>query len=379
MLTNTVQKLSLRGLWLIPLFLFAVGIIEMYSASKFKAVELKGNEVYFLILHSLWVVAAIIIAVVTSFVSTNMWKRFANVMYYVTVFLLIGVFFFPSENGSHRWFPITGEFNIQPSEFAKITMIIYGAYLLETFSNKSFKTYKEHFNKYFLPILIRIGIPILLVVFEPDLGTAVVMFVSFAIMYILKENKFLKQDMMLLSGIGILGLVVFSLIQAYRVTRIQTYLDLLFQGKIFDEFGSGYQLRNILIAVGSGGWLGKGIGQSRQRFGYLVEVTAFTDSIIAVIFEELGFILSTIFMALYVLYFHIITLFAESKTQQFLRLVLWGFAGWMISQTFIHISANLGLIPVKGIPLPFITYGGSSITAIGIAAGIIFRFARSQN
>ncbi|WKZ29977.1 MAG: FtsW/RodA/SpoVE family cell cycle protein [Candidatus Dojkabacteria bacterium] len=367
-----------QELWAIPLFLFAFGVIQIFSASRFKGVELKDNEFYFAILHFFGVSIGIIAMSFTTLLSSNIWKKLSHIIYAITIALLVGVLFTPAVNGAHRWFEIPGTgFAIQPSEFAKITVVLYGAYLLEAYGKKNFATYKQHLEQFLRPVAIRMLPLILLVVIEPDLGTAVVMVAAFVFMYFMKENKFLKQDIMAIGIVLLIGGVVFSLVESYRVTRINTYFTLLFTGKIEDEFGAGYQLRNILIGVGSGGWWGKGLGQSRQRFGYLVETTAFTDSISAVIFEELGYILSVIFISLYLIYFWSITKRAEAQTDQYKKLVLWGMAGWFISQTFIHLSANLALIPVKGIPLPFITYGMSSIISIGIAAGITYRFSRS--
>jgi cell division protein FtsW len=380
----TTKKTTKKGflsvnpeLWAIPLFFFAFGVVQIFTASRFKGLELKDNEFYFAILHFFGVSLGVIAMSFSSLVSSNIWKRLSTILYFITVALLVGVFFTTPVNGAHRWFPITDGFNIQPSEFAKITVILYGAHLLEVYGKKNFASYKQHLEQFLFPVALRIGLLILLVVFQPDLGTAVVMFISFAFMYIMKESKFLKQDFMVILVAGLIGIALFSVIESYRITRINTYFTLLFTGKIEDEFGAGYQLRNILIGVGSGGWWGKGLGQSRQRFGYLVETTAFTDSISAVIFEELGYILSVIFMSVYVIYFWGITKRAELQTDPYKKLVLWGLGGWFISQTFIHLSANLALIPVKGIPLPFITYGMSSIISIGIAAGITYRFSRS--
>lgn len=372
---QVVQKYP--QLWIIPLFLFVFGIVQVFSASRFKGVELKSNEYYFAIIHFFWVFLAIIMAGLAYIMKPDFLKKVSTVLYYGTVVALIAVFFAPEVNGAHRWFPLTGDIGIQPSEFAKITLILYGAYLIDKLGTKQFKTYIEHIKGFLLPVGLRIGFPLLLIILQPDLGTAVVIFVALFFMYILKQTKYMKQDLLLLGAVGIMGIIGFSLIESYRVERIQNYFHLITTGEVADEFGSGYQTRNILIGVGSGGLWGTGLGQSRQRFGYLAEVTAFTDSISAVIFEELGFVLSIIFIGVFVTYFLTIQQAAKEQKNSYNSLVLWGSLGLLMSQTFFHLSVNLAILPVKGIPLPFITYGGSSILAVGILTGIIIRFSRS--
>jgi len=365
-------------LWVIPLFLFIFGILQVFSASRFKGIELKGNEYYFAIIHFFWVILGIIFMYGASLFKSDFYKKVSTILYYATVVALVAVFFAPEVNGAHRWFPLFGDIGIQPSEFAKITLVLFGAYLIDKLGSKQYKTYAEHIQKFIIPVGIRIGIPLLLIILEPDLGTAVVIFVAFFFMYLMKQTKFLRQDLLLLATVGIIGVIGFSLIESYRVDRIENYFHLLTTGEVADEFGSGYQLRNILIGVGSGGLWGKGIGQSIQRYGYLAEVTAFTDSISAVVFEELGFVLSVIFLFVFVRYFLAIYNSAQNQKDSYSALVLWGLLGLLVSQTFIHLSVNLALLPVKGIPLPFITYGGSSVLAVGLIAGMVTRFARSS-
>lgn len=362
-------------LWTIPLFFFLFGVVEIFTASRFQSQELKNNEFYFAIIHVFWVILGIGVSVIMSFLPSQFWKKVSTFMFYGTVVMLVAVLFTPRVNGSRRWFEFFQGITIQPSEFAKVVVAVYGAYLIEKFSKGTFHTYKDHLTRYLFPVLVRVSILILLIVIQPDLGTAVVLFASFFVMYVVRGGKYLKRDLLLLGIIGVMGLTLFSAIESYRVGRINTYITLLTTGKIEDEFGAGYQLRNILIGVGSGGWWGKGIGQSRQRFGYLVEVTAFTDSISAVVFEELGFVLSTLFISGYFIYFWAGSAAAAEQKNEYARLALWGLVSWFTVQTFLHFAANLAIIPVKGIPLPFITYGGSSILAASIGAGIIYRLS----
>jgi cell division protein FtsW len=165
--------------------------------------------------------------------------------------------------------------------------------------------------------------------------------------------------------IGILA----AILEPYRLKRVQTFLTLLLTGEVADPRGSGYQMQQILIGIGSGGLLGKGFGQSRQRFGYLVENTAFTDSTFAVVLEELGLIGGTvIILAWLVFLWRGIKISINAPDKQG-RLLASGITIWLFLQALMNMAANVGLIPLTGIPNPFITYGGSStiVTLIGIA------------
>jgi cell division protein FtsW len=214
---------------------------------------------------------------------------------------------------------------------------------------------------------------------EPDLGNVIVIAGSYFTMYLLSSSKWKRLDVVFLFVIGILVVIVAIIAAPYRLGRVVTHVQFIQTGVIEDEFGKGLQLRNILIGVGSGGIFGKGIGESRLKQGYFVEVTAFTDSIAAVIFEELGFILSLLFVSIYVYLFLLIVNIAEIQSDPYQRLVIWGIAIWFITQSFLHLGANAALIPVKGITLPFISYGGTSMLALAPAIGIVIRSAKKPS
>ncbi len=181
---------------------------------------------------------------------------------------------------------------IQPAEFAKLAIVMYFA---SWFSKKEYSytkfedSIKKGFLKILVPFLAILGLVALLIVFEPDLGTAMIICVTAFIMLFLsgKDNAHRVGSLGIIPLIFLLG-VIAILLEPYRMSRIQTFLNLILKGEVADPQGTGYQMQQILIGIGSGGLLGKGFGQSRQRFGYLVENTAFTDSTFAVLLEEFG-------------------------------------------------------------------------------------------
>jgi cell division protein FtsW len=179
--------------------------------------------------------------------------------------------------------------------------------------------------------------------------------------------------------LGIPLAVLAGILEPYRFERIKTFLDLLLKGEVTDPKGSGYQIQQILIGIGSGGFWGKGFGQSRQRFGYLVENTAFTDSIFAVILEEFGLLGGIVLIALWTIFLWKGIDIAERVEDKQGRFLATGVTIWLALQAFLNMSANVGIIPLTGIPLPFLTYGGSNtfVTLVGIA--LLLNVSRHTN
>jgi cell division protein FtsW len=356
--------------------LLAFGAVEVFSASRYQGEQLKGNLYYFGIIHLAFVAASIVVMGIVNLIPSTVWRRLTWLFVIAIQVSLIAVFFFPGENGASRWIPIPGTgFGFQPSEFAKMASILLGAHIFTKIDWSKDKTYKAHLQ-HFAVQSIFIVLILFTILIEPDLGNVMVISVAYLTMYLLSNSKWKKADLLFFAVVGI-GVVAAAIIAApYRLDRVTTQVKFLQTGVIEDEFGKGLQLRNILIGVGSGGLLGKGIGESRLKQGYFVEVTAFTDSIAAVIFEELGFILSILFVGAYIYLFLLIVKTAENQKDPYQRLVTWGIAMWFITQTFLHFGANVALIPVKGITLPFISYGGTSLLSFAVAMGIVIRSAR---
>ncbi len=376
--TSVKRNLFSSPLVLIPLILGIVGLVEVFSASRFRALELKGNQYYFVMLHAFWLTISLVSFVLTIKMA-NLIKPFIRALYLATLVALTIMFLMPAYNGAHRWIQIGGFTTFQPSEFAKIAIILFTAlFLTNKYHKVKPKSFSEHLQKQLVPLGILVGLPLLLILLEPDLSTTAVIAGAIFSMLLLAEQKFWKHDLFLGLILGIMLVSIAVLLKPYRLNRVHTFVRLLTSGEVQDKYNTGYQIYNILLGIGSGGLLGKGIGQSRQKKGYLLENTAFTDSISAVIFEELGFILSLVFLSLYLFYIlkALRCAVGLQPKHSYESYVVWGAASLIALQTIIHIFANLALIPLTGIALPFISYGGSSLLSMYILAGLIASFCR---
>lgn len=358
------------------------GAIMIYDASVYKAnQEPFNNQFHFLILQLAWLLFGGILAYIAYIFDYRKILKFSFPFLIGVICLLVLVLAVGDEvNGSKRWFQFGSLPPIQPAEFAKLAVVMYFA---SWFSKKeySFSKFEDSIKKGFLKVLIPflavIGIVGLLVVLEPDLGTAMIIFLTAFIMLFLsgKDNAHRVGSLAMIPVIFLLGIIAI-LLEPYRMSRIQTFFNLILKGEVADPQGTGYQMQQILIGIGSGGILGKGFGQSRQRFGYLVENTAFTDSTFAVLLEELGLLGGAIVVISWIFFLwrgFKIALGAPDKEGQFLAT---GISVWLACQAFFNMAANVGIIPLTGIPLPFLTYGGSSTMVTMIAFGLLLNVSR---
>ena len=283
-------------------------------------------------------------------------------------------------NGAKRWFQIGPLPQIQPGEFAKLAIILYlASWMSKTsyFKDEVKVELKGNFLKTLASFGAIVGIIVVLIALEPDLGTAAtIAATAFAMFFVAKNHSDHTKYSIVTVILGIPLVLITALLETYRTKRIKTYIHLLINGEIADPRGTGYQMHQILIGIGSGGFFGKGFGQSRQRFGYLVENTAFTDSIYAVILEELGFLGGIILVLAWIFFFLRGLKIASEAPDKAGRLLAIGISTWLTLQAIINMAANVGLIPLTGIPAPLLSYGGSStiITLIGI--GILLNISK---
>jgi len=260
-------------------------------------------------------------------------------------------------NGATRWVNIAG-FNFQPVEFFKLGTIIYTAYWLSK-SKEKLSSFKEGL----LPLFVIIGIVVILtVVIQKDLGSAMVMVLSVFAMYFVAGAGWQNLLIGFSSMLG--GVVLLAILTPYRMARILTFL-----GKSDDSSAAAYHINQALIAIGSGGIMGRGLGKSLQAYGYLPEAT--NDSIFAIIGEEAGLWGSGFIITIFALLFWRAVKIARSAPDNFGKFLAFGIAFWIGFQAMINISAMLGLIPLTGIPLPFVSYGGTSLVALLITVGIL--------
>ena len=298
-------------------------------------------------------------------VDYHFWKKMAVPFFFVSMVFLVLVFvpgIGSKVYGASRWIQL-GPFSFQPSEMAKLAIILYLAAWLESRGAQRIKDLFEGV----IPFLAIMGLVGFLIIKQPDTGTlGVIVLTSIAIFFI--SGAQLKH-LATLGGIGFCTLWLLVKLEPYRFDRIVS-----FQNPASDPQGIGYQIMQALIGVGSGGIFGVGLGNSRQKFNYLPEPVG--DSIFAVIGEELGLIGSVILIILFVVLALRGLKIAKNAPDGFGKLVATGITMWIIFQAFINISANVGLVPFTGIPLPLISYGGTSMIFIMAAVGILLNISK---
>lgn len=345
------------------LALLGLGLVMITSASSEVATALSGNPHYHMLRHLVYLALGVIACLLTLLVPMLFWQRYSTHLLLLSLVLLILVLvpgIGREVNGASRWLGF-GLFNIQPSEIAKVGAVIFvAAYLV-----RRQKQVQESWTGFFMPFVV-LGPMAVLLLLEPDFGATVVMFGTVAGMLFLGGVGLLRFGML----IGLAGLGVLALVQnPYRWARITNFAD-----PWADQFGAGYQLSQALIAFGRGDWLGVGLGNSIQKQFYLPE--AHTDFVFAVLAEELGMVgaLATIalfvFVSVRAMY---IGLWSEKAGQYFSASVAYGLALLWIGQILINIGVNVGLLPTKGLTLPFLSYGGSSLIICCVSLGLLLR------
>jgi len=369
----------------LTILMITFGAMMIFDASMYVADQVFYDKYHFLILHLQWLLIGGVISTLVYSWDYHKILKLAVPSLIVVILLLILVLIAGEEiNGSKRWFSLVGLGNIQPAEFAKIAIILYLTSWLskQKFKYKSLKSaFKESFGKHLLNFAAIVGIVAFLIILEPDLGTTMVLCLTAFLMFLISGESRVHTAGTVISALvlGVPLVTIAAVIEPYRLQRVKTFLTLLFTGNVSDPQGSGYQMQQILIGVGSGGFFGKGFGQSRQRFGYLVENTAFTDSTFAILLEELGFLGGSILVFAWILFFLRGFKIAQNAPDKEGRLLAMGVVIWLVLQAFLNMGANVGLIPLTGMPLPFFTYGGSStlVTMIGVA--ILLNISRHTN
>jgi len=361
------QKYKRRADYLLAIAVFALvlfGLIAIYSVSKYYSLQITNNETdkYYLVRQLVWVAVGCIAWILTQSVDYRFWQKNSRYMLVATIVLLIIPILIGSSSDSNaaRWVSIAG-LNFQPAELAKLTLIIY---LSGWFAKKN---EEKSIAKIGPSFLILMAIVSILMLVQKDLGTLAVIVGISGAMYLISGAPAVH---MLIGG-GLAGALLWLAVklEPYRLARITAFIN-----PEKDLLGSGYHIQNALIAIGSGGLLGLGFGQSKQKYLYLPE--AHTDSIFAIISEELGFLrASLIILVIGFVAFRGFRI-AKQAPDTFSRLMAVGITTWLIWQSFINIAAMLSLIPLTGVPLPFISYGGSSLLILLAATGILLNISK---
>lgn len=351
--------------------LLVFGVLMVYDASVVTSLKLFGGQYHYLILQLTWVLLGIVPAVFFYLLDYKKLKRLAVPLFFLSiaflVFVLLPTSFNPKILGAQRWIylnpspmpeiPLLGRFKFQPSELAKLSLVLYLATL--------FTSRKKFGLRLFLPLLVLVTLPVIL---EPDFVTAVILAGIGIALYFVAGGSILQLilfiPLLLVAGIGLI------IISPYRSERLWTFLN----PSSADPQRAGYQIKQILIALGSGGLFGLGVGEGRQKYAYLPGVN--TDSIFAVIGEEFGFVGTAILILLFWLVIYRGFRVAQKAPDQFGKVLAAGIIIWFALQTFVNLGAVVGLIPLTGVTLPLISYGGSSLVVVMAAFGILLNISR---
>ncbi|WP_286295566.1 cell division protein FtsW [Vibrio apostichopi] len=352
-----------RQLVWIALGLMLTGLVMVTSASFPISARLTDQPFHFMFRHAIFLVLALIVSSVILQIPMKRWFQYSMYLLGLSFFLLVVVLAVgKSVNGASRWIPL-GLFNLQPAEVAKLSLFIFMAGYLVRKQDEVRKTFFGGFGK---PIMV-FGAFAVLLLGQPDLGTVVVMLVTLFGMLFIAGAKLSQFIALMVAGIAaVVGLIV---IEPYRVRRVTSFWE-----PWNDPFGSGYQLTQSLMAFGRGDWMGQGLGNSVQKLEYLPE--AHTDFVFAVLAEELGFVGVTLVLILIfslVLKAILIGKKAFENDQLFSGYLAFGIGIWFAFQTLVNVGAASGIVPTKGLTLPLISYGGSSLIVMSVAVSMLLR------
>ncbi len=361
--------------------LIILGIVILASVSAPYSQEKFGNTYYFLKHQLLFgIIPGLILAFFAFRMNLSFLKKGAPVLLLINLILMILVFFpvigsaSESSTEAARWIRL-GPFSFQPSELLKLTFILYLASWLSSRTEKksSFKNHRE-FGQNFIAFLIVLGIVAVLLFFQSHASTLGIILIVSAIMYFSINTPLWHSILMILMGVGFLFFLI--KLVPYRINRFLVFLN-----PDLDPMGIGYQIKQALIAVGSGGLGGIGLGMSAgmgtQKFGFLPQTIS--DSIFAIFSEETGFIGSVFLIFLFLIFLWRGFKIAKVARDKFSQLLSLGITSWICLQGFTNIGAMIGILPLTGVPLPFISYGGSALIVELIGVGILLNISREAN
>jgi cell division protein FtsW len=336
-----------------------LGIASVANTSAPMASVNFGDPLFFTRQHVIWAIFGLTLMFIASRMPSSFWIKYAPLAFVGSLVLLVLVLI-PGLGsnflGARRWI-ILGPFSLQPSEIVKLALALYFAYLTHK---------KAHIKKYVWTLALVAG----LIMLQPDLGTTIVVATIGLSQLVLAAFPLFQIGV--ISGIGAFMALILALTSDYRRERIVTF----FTGTA-DAHGDAYHIRQVLLAIGSGGLFGVGIGQSRQKQLFIPETA--TDSVFAIISEEIGFFGVVVLLSLFLFFVFTALSIAKKADSPEKAVLAGGIAVWIGSQIFLNISSMIVLTPMTGIPLPFFSYGGSALTAILIGVGILLSISRENH
>lgn len=350
--------------WLLisVLALLCIGNVMVYSASSYAAARYQGDASYYFQRELMWTILGLIAMLVTIRVDYRQWRRISLVgMLIILPLLVIVLKFGVNVYGASRWIAVGSFFSFEPSELTKLVLALYIADWLAR-KGKQVSTFLYGLA----PFVILVGIVLGLVLLENDLGSAIII-AGFATAMFFTAGANIMQFLLATACGGLIFLK--EALSSYRYYRVADFLH-----PFKDIMGINLQLYQALLALGSGGWFGLGLGASRQKTGYLP--FPYTDSIFPVIGEELGFIGCALIVLLFLFLAFRGFRLARRTPDLYGALLATGITTWLILQAMINIGANTGTIPYTGVPLPFISFGGSSLVVSLAAVGVLLNISR---
>jgi len=350
--------------------LLTSGIVVLTSVSTIFSQENFGNTTHYLFHQIIYgLIPGIVLGFIAFKVKLTTIKKWALLIFLLSLILMVLVFI-PglsiTVGGASRWLNL-GIISLQPSEFIKLASIFYLAAWL-TSPKRLRQSSKEKLIE-FIYFLVIMGVLIFLLTLQSDISTLGIIITVAVIMYFLSNTSLRYSILLVLISIGSFFLLI--KIAPYRIKRVQVLL-----GLIKDPMGLGYQIKQILITIGSGGLFGLGLGMSSQKFGFIPQTIS--DSIFAMIAEETGFIGSVILILLFLILFWRGFRISKKTEDGFSKLLAIGIISWTCIQVFVNIGAMVGILPLTGIPLPFISYGGSHLIAEMVGVGVLLNISKSE-
>lgn len=350
------RALDKKFLFLV-LILTGIGIFAILDSSGPVAAREFSDEFYFVRSQVIWASLGLLVMAIFSKVHFSFWKKISVPFFIINLALLFLVFipgFGARLLGARRWI-LLGPVSIQPSEILKLSIACYFAKAAAS-------------EKKLLAYLFPIGLSVFLIMLQPDFGTALIItLIGFTQMFISGINLSAFFGVLLA---GFISAVVLILGSSYRRDRLLTFLE-----QTHDPLGRSYHIRQVLLALGSGGFFGVGLGASRQKHLFLPETA--TDSVFAVIAEEVGFFGALLLIGLLAALIFRGMAIAKMAPDKFSKTLAAGIVAWIAGQTLINLGSMVALVPLTGVPLPFISYGGSSLIAILVGCGILLNISRN--
>ncbi|KKP88889.1 MAG: Stage V sporulation protein E [Berkelbacteria bacterium GW2011_GWA2_35_9] len=356
------NRLGRKGdfwIFILAMGLALIGLMMILSSSVVISYERFNNNYYYVTQQIYWLFLAVILFIVVSNLNYKFWQKNAFMIFMISIVLLLLVYvkgLGVHLSGAQRWLQL-GPISIQPSEIVKLTFIIYISAWLDSKSKLI-----HNFSEGILPLALTLLFVIFLIIKQPDMGTVLVISVIAGIIFYISEASIKYIISALFIGFMIFFLLI--KISPYRMERLITYLN-----PESDTLGSGYQINQSLLAIGSGGLWGLGFGNSKQKYLYLPQ--PHSDAIFAIMVEELGFVRVVGVLLLFLILILRLVKICLTVDDPFARFMITGFTAWVAFQTLVNVAAIVGLVPLTGIPLPFISAGGSSLVMLFVGLAIV--------